>query len=265
MIAKFKMPPRWWALAGLLLLAPGLVTLADAQTEKSTAKPDLTGTVRGLANQPLTNATVSIYAAWPKEDGGVAILSCDDCRKRATTDANGRFTIQSLDTDALFQVLIVAKDFVPEFVWQVDPAAKALDVSLKPVLTLNRTVMTPPPAGEPLPTGPGSRDYLGLEDDLDNWPVHIGKEGRFHFSGVPAETVSIWIMVRYPYQVSPRNASGDTAGFRLLGRVATNKTDLVIQLEPVARREKSVPLDYQALSQEPLRGAEPAQNTSDAK
>jgi hypothetical protein len=54
----------WRALTGLLLLALGLVTLAGGQTEKSAARPDLTGTIRDLANHPISNATVSIYAAW---------------------------------------------------------------------------------------------------------------------------------------------------------------------------------------------------------
>jgi hypothetical protein len=116
--------------------------------------------------------------------------------------------------------------------------------------------MTPTPAGEPPPIGPGRRDFLGLEYNFDHCWGKIGKNGEFHFSGVPAETVSLMFMVTYPYKISPRNASGDTAGYRLLGRVVTNKTDLVIEFEPNAQPQKSAPLDYQALSQKPLRGVE---------
>ncbi|MGA3179276.1 MAG: M56 family metallopeptidase [Verrucomicrobiota bacterium] len=41
MIAKFRRHSRWSALAGLLLLAVGLVTLTDAETEKPAAAPEV--------------------------------------------------------------------------------------------------------------------------------------------------------------------------------------------------------------------------------
>lgn len=461
----------WRALTGLLLLALGLVTLAGGQTEKSAARPDLTGTIRDLANHPISNATVSIYAAWPKDVEGIESRSTDDCRKHTTTDANGRFIIKALDTNALFQILFTDKGFRPMFYWRIDPAAKALDVTIEPlssgtrpeeqvhgrvvgpdgkpvsgalikvigghrekgwqlpvwhdidylvftddsgefvihgqsnfiscdltveasgfapsgeqsevstgnivhefrltkgaylkgrllkygkpvanagigisgikadwmngnfsvvtdgegrfsfenippdrdyylfgimrslkdrgalplrhvqvgkagsiqdvgdlnlepaftvsgtvrlsdgqpapagsIVTLCRTVMTPPSNGESPQSEDSNRSFYGLEDDLDNWVIRgIGKDARFQFSGVPAGSVSIFIMVPPGFHLSSRNASADTVGWRLLGRVVANKTDLVFELERGQQQGKPAPVDYQALSQKLLRGAE---------
>ena len=99
------------------------------------AKPrhDLSGTVQNQEAQPVPNATVFIYTAGPKEGPGILCPSCyADCRKRTTTDASGKFTIESLDPDLLFRVLVVAADCEPTFVSKVDPAVKPILVKLKP-------------------------------------------------------------------------------------------------------------------------------------
>ena len=107
-------------------------SLSAADTD---AKPrhDLSGTVQNQEAQPIRNATVFIYTAGPKEGPGVLCPFCyADCRKRATTDASGKFTIESLDPDLLFRVLVVAADCQPTFVSKVDPAVKPILVKLKP-------------------------------------------------------------------------------------------------------------------------------------
>lgn len=458
-------------LAGAFVLPLGSVVLSAAQTERATARPDLTGTVRDNAGHPIKNATVSIYASWPKGNEDLASQSTADCRKRTTTDADGRFTIKSLDPNALFRVLTVAQGFRPQLDWRIDPAARPLDVTLKPkprgtlpdeqvrgqvvdsdgnpvagalvtvlgvtrggewrssswpdidsivitddagefvirgekpfmscgftveargfaksglqqevptgntvhevtlskgaalrgrllkdgksvanagvgitavkanayngsfyattddqgrfsfahipanrnyylfgimkslqnrgalplwhvhvgsngsvqeigdlslapgytvagivrwsdgkpappncCLTLCLTVMTPPPVGQPPPSGPGSRQFLGLEDDLDSWVINpIGQGARFRFSGVPSGPVSIFIMGPPYYHVSSRNASADPAGWRLLGRVDGDITNLVFEIAHGQMRKKPTPVDCQALSQKPLRGVE---------
>jgi peroxiredoxin/uncharacterized GH25 family protein len=97
-------------------------------------RPNLTGIVRDRSAQPLRDATVFIYTAGPKEGTGVLCPSCyADCRKRAKTDVEGRFTIEELDPSLLFRVLVVAKGHQPEFVAKVDPAEKPIEVSLKPI------------------------------------------------------------------------------------------------------------------------------------
>ena len=117
--------------------------------------------------------------------------------------------------------------------------------------------MTPPPDGEYPRSEDSNRGFYRLEDDLDGWELRgIGKQGQFQFSGVPAGPVSIFIMVPGGIHVSPHNVSADIVGWRLLGRVVTNKTDLVFEMEPGQKPENTVPVDYQALSEKPLRGAE---------
>ncbi|HYV28049.1 MAG TPA: redoxin domain-containing protein [Candidatus Eisenbacteria bacterium] len=96
-------------------------------------RPDLTGTVKDSEGKPLTHANVFIYTAGPKEGVGILCPSCyADCRKRTTTDSDGRFKIESLDSTLLFRILVVAKGKEPKFVPKVDPAVKPLEVALKP-------------------------------------------------------------------------------------------------------------------------------------
>lgn len=114
---------------GLLLIAG-----RDAALSAESSRPTLSGTVKSPAGKALTNATVFIYTAAPKEGAGILCPSCyDDCRKRATTDAQGKFAIESLDPALLFRVLVVAPGHQPEFVAKVDPATKPLAIYLKAV------------------------------------------------------------------------------------------------------------------------------------
>lgn len=127
-IARFT---RW---AAILFL---LVTFSPAVgvTEEEKGRPNLTGTVQDEVGKPLSDATVFIYTAGPKQGAGILCPSCyADCRKRATTDGSGKFMIESLDPGLMFRVLVVAKDHQPEFVSKVDPAEKRLTVTLKPKL-----------------------------------------------------------------------------------------------------------------------------------
>lgn len=115
-----------------LILALGL--WSGALHAEEAPGPNLTGKVTDADGAPMKDATVFIYTAGPKEGAGVLCPSCyADCRKRATTDAEGRFTIEDLDPTLLFRILVVAQGHQPEFVSNVDPAAKAVEVGLKPV------------------------------------------------------------------------------------------------------------------------------------
>lgn len=107
-------------------------SLSAAETDAK-QRHDLSGTVQNQDAQPIRNATVFIYTAGPKEGPGILCPSCyADCRKRTTTDASGKFIIESLDPDLLFRVLVVAEDCQPTFVSKVDPAVKPIVVTLKP-------------------------------------------------------------------------------------------------------------------------------------
>src|SRR5688572_3459206 len=118
---------------GLSLLGLFLAILF-ARGAADAARPNLTGIVRDGSAQPLRDATVFIYTAGPREGTGILCPSCyADCRKRAKTDAEGRFTIEELDPSLLFRVLVVAKGHQPEFVAKVDPAEKPIEVALRPI------------------------------------------------------------------------------------------------------------------------------------
>jgi uncharacterized GH25 family protein len=122
--------------------------------------------------------------------------------------------------------------------------------------TLARTVLTPKPGQLPTAREDSNRSFYGLEHSFDNWRADPGMDGKFEFTGVPGETVSIFLMLKPFDMVSPRNISSDGKGFRLLGTVVSNKTDLVIELEPHNGQVFPPARDYEALSHQPLLGAE---------
>src|SRR5690348_5167557 len=108
------MKQRKWAVGlvtlwvAIAIISTGKQTVSRAQ-EVSVTKPDLTGVVKDSDGQPLPQASVFIYTAGPKIGTGILCPSCyADCRKRATTDAEGRFKIESLDPNLLFRILVVA-------------------------------------------------------------------------------------------------------------------------------------------------------------
>jgi protocatechuate 3,4-dioxygenase beta subunit len=97
-------------------------------------KPDLTGKVLDSTGKPVAGATAFIYTAGVKHGVSPFCPSCyDDCGKKAVSDANGSFTIASLDPQLLFRVLVVAEGYKPEFVKKVDPAAGAIEAKLSAV------------------------------------------------------------------------------------------------------------------------------------
>jgi beta-lactamase regulating signal transducer with metallopeptidase domain/uncharacterized GH25 family protein len=155
MIASFRKPGRWSALAAILLLGLAATALTDAQTPKSLtpsqaavtreaaavaapptnsttelSRPDLFGQVRAKDGSPLA-ATVFLATATPKTGTSTFCPSCyADCRKSAKTDAAGNFHIASLDPQLTFQVLAVAKGYKPKFVSKVDPAKGPAQIQL---------------------------------------------------------------------------------------------------------------------------------------
>lgn len=108
---------------------------ANAENVTNDLRPNLTGIVRNEAGQPVSNVVVFIYTAGPKQGPSTFCPSCyADCRKRATTDAQGNFTIASLDPNLLFRVLVAGGGWEPKFVAKVDPAEKPLPITLEPQL-----------------------------------------------------------------------------------------------------------------------------------
>lgn len=124
--------------------------------------------------------------------------------------------------------------------------------------SLARTALISTPGHTPTAREEGNRQFYGLETSFDDWRIFPKDDGTFEFTGVPGETVSIFLMLKPFDMISPRNVSSDGKGFRLLGTVVSNKTDLVIELEPHNGQIFPPARDYQKLTRQPLRGAEEA-------
>lgn len=107
-----------------------IVTLSAA----AQSRPDLTGRVTKEDAAPLPKANIFIYSAGPKQGTASVCPYCyADCRKKTSSDADGRFEIQSLDPQLLFRLLIVAGGYQAKFVPKVDPASGEQVVSMKPI------------------------------------------------------------------------------------------------------------------------------------
>jgi hypothetical protein len=85
-------------------------------------RPDLTGQVVEAGDAPVAKASVFIYTAGPKQGTSNMCPSCyADCQKKAQTDAQGNFKIESLDPALRFRLLVVATGHESQFVPKVDP------------------------------------------------------------------------------------------------------------------------------------------------
>ncbi len=129
-------PPKSFAigLAPVAVIAIALAAFRPALAAENAdaSRPNLTGAVQDANGKPISNAVVFIFTAGPKRGPSTLCPSCyADCRKRAVTDAQGKFTIASLDPNLLFRILVAAGGWQPQFVSKVDPALKPLVVTLK--------------------------------------------------------------------------------------------------------------------------------------
>ncbi len=170
------------AAAAVLTAGPGRVDLAGRVTS---------------GDSPVAGASVIVYAAGVRQGTSPYNPSAhNDCGKRATTDGDGRYRIESLDPSLLFRILAVADGLEPQFEGKVDPAAGPLAIALKVYppdrLDADRTIRghVVGPDGAPVvgatlyPHGihnPGGGITWGRVDEVD--PVAItGLDGGFRFS-----------------------------------------------------------------------------------
>ncbi len=131
--------PGWLLrVGGTLLIVAGVACLslqaaegdAEQQTDKSVA---LAGQVRSAAGAPVAGAAVVIQSARPREGKSpIQGFNYDDCLKYAFTDAAGRFTIDELNPELLFQLLVKHPEFGHQFVDDVDPRDNVPTVKLGP-------------------------------------------------------------------------------------------------------------------------------------
>lgn len=102
-----------------LLIACLICTSLSFAAERVT----LTGKVTDNLGKPLDDATVMIYKAGVKKGYNIYCPTCYvDCGKRTVTDRTGAFTINSLDPDLWFELLIVRDGYSPAFVEKADPS-----------------------------------------------------------------------------------------------------------------------------------------------
>ena len=110
--------------------------LAALAVSAGPAQGDLTGKVVDAAQKPIPQAAVLIYTAKPRVGLGIVCPGCyADCKKKAATDAEGKFLVSELDPKLLFKVLVVAEGFKPQFAKDVDPQHGPLDVKLEAMPT----------------------------------------------------------------------------------------------------------------------------------
>jgi hypothetical protein len=103
-----------------LLVASLILT---ASLSFATERVILTGRVTDNLGKPLDNATVMIYHAGVKKGYSTYCPSCyADCGKRTVTDRTGAFSIESLDPDLWFELLVVRNGYGAAFVKKVDPS-----------------------------------------------------------------------------------------------------------------------------------------------
>jgi uncharacterized GH25 family protein len=94
----------------------------------------LIGCVAETNGPPVAKATVFIYTAGPKEGTSSLCPYCyADCQKKAQTDADGRFKIESLDPTLVFRLLVIANGQESEIVSKVDPTNGEQKIVLKPL------------------------------------------------------------------------------------------------------------------------------------
>ncbi|TWU45652.1 Dioxygenase [Novipirellula aureliae] len=96
----------------------------------------LTGKVQDENGSPIAGAIVDIYTARPRVGAALTCPSCyRDCAKSTTTDSEGRFSFNELDSGLLFRVLVMAPGRRPQLTRLTDPQTTQLDVKLEPIPT----------------------------------------------------------------------------------------------------------------------------------
>lgn len=92
-----------------------------------------TGTVVDeTTKQPVGNATVLVHAAGVRTGYDQYCPTCYvDCGKRATADADGKFTISGLSPDLLFTLLVVRDGYSSAFIKKHDPKMGPASAALK--------------------------------------------------------------------------------------------------------------------------------------
>jgi uncharacterized GH25 family protein len=185
-------------------------------------------------------------------DRGSRIFTID---LNATTDAKGRFRIANVPPKRDYYLFgfmhsFADKGALPSRRITTDADGSVLDLgelNVEPAYILDGHLSIQLPH---IPI------LLSRYHGRDAQTADSGALGQFHFSGVPGEIMTVSIDA--PGQrLSLNNASLNPSDpSHLVGRIVTNKTDLIIDIEPGPRLDP-LNMSTAAAAEEPLRGAEP--------
>lgn len=111
-------------------VALAMVALLAAEA----AADDITGRVVDISGKPLSDATVQISTAAPKVGAAIYCPSCyADCGKQARTDADGAFTIRSVDPSLVFHLVAAAQGHRAGNSGRIDPSQNKAKFQLAPL------------------------------------------------------------------------------------------------------------------------------------
>jgi peroxiredoxin/protocatechuate 3,4-dioxygenase beta subunit len=184
------------------------------------------------------------------------------------TDAEGRFLFVNLPAQTSYQLYGLMKSFgphggIPAQVVRTGNDGDTFDtgeLTVKPGFTVAGEIRLKD--GKPVPAD--TRVLLSRENAWDSQQTIASTNGRFRFENVPAESVGLSTRIK-GYQMSPRNGSIDPLNpYHLIGRVHTNKLDLIVEFVPGEKTER-LEGDQMSLREEPLRGVEAAPVGGDIK
>jgi peroxiredoxin/protocatechuate 3,4-dioxygenase beta subunit len=184
------------------------------------------------------------------------------------TDEDGRFLFVNLPAKTAYQLYGLMKSFgphgsIPAQVVRTGENGGTFDtgnLTVKPGFTVAGEIRLKD--GKPVPAN--TRILLSRENAWDSQQTTAATNGQFRFENVPAESVGLSTRIK-GYQMSPRNGSIDPLNpYHLIGKVYTNKLDLIVEFVPGERAER-LEGDQQSVREEPLRGIEAARVGGDIK
>lgn len=158
-------------------------------------------------------------------------FNCDEL----ATDSNGRFLIPNVPPGRQFVLYskmdsLAGQGVTSGKVFTTGDSGTTTEINkltVQPGCRLTGQIVLSD--GKPIP--PHTRLLLSRENAWDHTEMELDPQGRFEFTGVPAEPVGISVRIK-GYKFSKRNPSLDWLNGGIVGTVTTNETNLVFLLEP---------------------------------
>ncbi len=249
-----------------------LVAAGPTAPGQGSQRLTLTGTLKSEAGAPVKGATVFVHTAGPRQGTSSTCPSCYlDCRKKAQSDAQGGFRIESLDPRLRFSLLVIARGYKARIVPRVDPLTgphaitlTALDLTaVKPDRVVKATLLLPsgrPAVGAVVEVNGVRRGnttrFGGTDDEVD--PVAV-TDARGELVLLTREPVSALLVRIEAPGVARRSASLPspgplrlTEGVTVSGRVVDHGKPVggvVIGMVTESRRSETFLGDYEATTQ----------------